>query len=87
MDIYCPKCGDPVEVDYLHDVADEQERTFSAVRVDFTNRGCAALGSTCNPDVNEMRAMASAALMELSGDDLDGVASELEDFEWLGMLS
>jgi hypothetical protein len=35
---------------------------------------------------NSKRSDAMGALMELMGDDIDGVASMMDDFEWAGML-
>lgn len=86
MDVYCPVCSEPWDVDEFHDVADELDSTFDAVRKDFRRRGCAALGQRpCVPD-DSLRSLASATLMDVLGDDIDGVASMLDDFEYMGML-
>lgn len=65
-------------------------RALSEVRADFYRRGCAALGGPlCTPAEGErakLRAGASAALHEVLGDDLDGLAAELGDAEALGLL-
>lgn len=83
MDVRCSDCGEPVEVDYFHEVAEEQGSSFDAVRKAFYEEGCVALGMShgtgkAHPGV--------AALMELCGDDIDGLAADLEDFEYLGMM-
>lgn len=44
MDVYCPKCAEPVEMDYFHDIADEQHTTYAAVARNFRVIGCAAIG-------------------------------------------
>jgi len=86
MDVYCPRCSEPWDLDEFHYVAEDLDSTLYAVRADFRKRGCAALGQRpCVPD-NSLRAAASAELMDLLGDDIDGVASMLDDFEYLGML-
>ena len=93
MDIRCPICSEPWDLDTLHDEVterfDDQARSetpyedlFGQVRRDFSRQGCEALGSrhaqtTADPIVSEIYA--------LMGDDLDGAASLLEDAEALGL--
>lgn len=84
MDIYCPKCAEPVEIDYLHDIADEHGTTFTKVLHRFQSYGCKAIDAKCNPRKDHGRASAAAALYDLLGDDIDGAASMLEDFEMMG---
>lgn len=81
MDIYCPKCGEPVELDYLHDVASDHGKTYKEVLHDFQQRGCPAIDDTCNPVKNE-RAYYADALYDLLGDDIDGAASMFDDLGW-----
>lgn len=83
-DIYCPRCGEPVEIDYLHDVADTNASSFTEVREAFYMDGCVALGDRCNPRPNKNRAALSAALMDLLGDDVDGLAADMEDLGMFG---
>lgn len=78
MDIYCTHCGEPWNVD---DVVGD-----GVTLEEFTARGCAALGAVCAPRWNRARASASATLLELLGDDVDGVAALLEDFTAAGIL-
>lgn len=86
MDIPCPKCSEPWDIDEFHDIAEEQGITWDDVRKNFAAKGCEALGmSPCTPD-NSLRSQASAVVMELLGDDLDGAASLMDDFEFMGML-
>lgn len=86
MDVYCPKCGEPVELDYFHDVAADTRSTYSAVRDDFARRGCAAIDGRCNDRPDKSRASAAAAMFDVMGDDADGIAAMLEDFDYLGMF-
>jgi len=104
MDIYCPKCGEPWDMDTIHEeVAERFDPTlwrlngvynqaaydplYQEVRKDFRRRGCVALGgSNCGPVADRRRAEAAAVVMDLLGDDLDGAAALLEDFEFLGMM-
>ena len=86
MDVYCPKCSEPWDLDEFHDVADEFDTSFEAVRKDFQRRGCEALGCRpCTPD-NSLRSEAAVALYEIMGDDIDGCGSMFEDFEFAGLL-
>jgi len=87
MDINCPKCAEPVEIEYLHNVADAVGTTFTAVLHAFQTDGCSALGERCNPRVTDRdraRAAGAAMLYEILGDDIDGAAAMLEDFEMMG---
>lgn len=86
MDVYCPKCGEPWDIDTFHDVADERDLSFAQVSNDFAQRGCLALGTNHNITEDELRASASDVLFDVLGDDIDGIASMLEDFEYFGML-
>lgn len=87
MDIYCTRCGEPWELDTFHDVADEQGTTWAAAVADFRSRGCVATGWTGECErVETLRGAATAALVDLLGDDVDGVAALLEDFDAFGLL-
>ena len=97
MDIYCGRCGEPWDIDSLHEETsyrreDDPSVSFDVVRSEFARRGCLAMsayrvGETdCVRDTGNARAMASGALMDLLGDDIDGVASLLDDAEYLGMF-
>jgi hypothetical protein len=83
--ISCGKCGQEWSFDDLHAV---EGQTYNKVVQQFYGEGCQALGYSClDPeDADTKRAYFSSVLMDLMGDDLDGVASELQDMEWLGIL-
>lgn len=95
MDLYCPRCGEPWDLDTLHEetaariqnvrVALPYETAFAEVRRDFQQRGCAALGEPRCLD-RDGTATVAAAVYELLGDDLDGAAAMLDDAHRLGML-
>ena len=89
MDIYCPKCAEPIELDYLHDIADDDGSTFTEVLHAFQSDGCEAVHAKCNPratDRDRARASGAALMYELLGDDIDGAAAMLEDFEHMGVF-
>lgn len=86
MDIICPTCGEPWDNDSLHEVvADGDFPTYKAAYTAFRTKGCgvafASWGvSTCVPDD---KATLRGELADLLGDDSDGYASLLDDFEAL----
>ena len=95
MDIYCGRCGEPWDIESLHEETDYRRSlglptSVASVRADFAARGCVtfsfATDTQCELDTGNVRAMASGALMDLLGDDIDGVASLLDDAEYLGMF-
>lgn len=90
MDLYCSKCGEPVDNDELHGVAQASGQRYAEVAASFRIEGCHALGMTHNnhPDVATdrvfglTRAQSSEALYDLLGDDMDGAAAMMEDMGW-----
>ena len=85
MDIYCHRCGEPWEIDTFHDIADERGETFAVVMSAFQREGCGATGwvAACERatgDGARMRGDLSAALADMLGDDVDGIAAMMEDF-------
>lgn len=85
MDIYCQKCGEPWEVCGLWDFEEEH---YKGARRDFLQgKGCPACnwGSSA-PEKPPSEARATSLLMDVLGDDIDGVACELEDLEHSGMM-
>jgi hypothetical protein len=66
-------------MDELHELPEGFERAYRKFRRD----GCAVFETshgTVNPELAELAEVAGI-LMDLLGDDVDGVAAELEDFE------
>jgi len=96
MDIYCTRCGEPWELDFIHDRVDEmkqdgetvngQEPTFKRVKDDFIRRGCVALGGGHCESSPSLRTEAMSALADVLGDDVDGIASMMDDLDFMGML-
>lgn len=87
VDIRCTKCGEPWSIDSLHDEADWQEVSFDVIRRQFSLKGCEALGCGCNEATLGSNAATVASLAEeLMGDDIDGIASMLEDAGMMGLL-
>lgn len=94
MDIMCPRCGEPWEIDSIHEevaerVYEGRTATYASVAREFQSRGCAAFtayGARCTGLPDKGRAAAASAMYDLLGDDLDGAASMLEDAEHFGLI-
>ena len=77
MDIYCTVCGEPWDMDELHEVEGE---TFDSSRLRFAREGCGLFGASHNRPADTDTAEKSALLFDLLGDDVDAIASFMEDF-------
>lgn len=86
MDLYCPKCNEPCDVYEFHDVANEQGKTYEEVSRGFRSDGCSSLGWSCSGSISADRGMKLEALYDLLGDDVDGAAALIEDFEYVGLI-
>ena len=76
MDLYCQNCGEPYELDYVYnDMTVDEKKKF------LSGNGC----DCCNgmPVKNKpFRAEAMSVLQDILGDDVDGIASELDDLNF-----
>lgn len=76
MDLYCERCGEPYDFHHvMHDMTPEEKDSF------LTGKHCPACKAQQEVE-QPMRAMVAAALHDVLGDDLDGLAAEMEDAEW-----
>ena len=94
MNLICPKCGEAWDFDMLHERVDELKHTwghtgttYKDVARDFRARGCEALGESHSVahDAADRKAMAertaiAEAAYEVMGEDMDGAASEFDDW-------
>lgn len=75
MDIYCTNCGE------AWDAGDPEINRRAILRGKCED---------CNGDpsraVGTMRTKAMGMLADLLGDDIDGMAAMMDDYEYLGML-
>lgn len=101
MDIRCPICGEPWDMDCIHErvaelyisrASDERyyqelyDEFYLLVKNAFYKRGCKALGHSHNEVPDKNAALLSSVLMDILGDDIDGIASELNDAEYFGPI-
>ncbi len=77
MDVYCPRCGEPYELLGITDDFTQEERSSF-----WDGKGCPCCkGKTV--ESKPFRAEATAVLRDILGDDIDGIASELDDMEYM----
>lgn len=91
MDLICPKCLEPWDFDTIHEVAKELNSTFENTASRFRTLGCGPTfkdtsfgGSPCEEPTSEKgkdRSAVASALADLLGDDMDGYAAMMEDFD------
>lgn len=87
MDTRCSKCGEPYGVLDITEEADYYGYTPTEMHRLFAEQGCAAIGATCNPNtLGSDTAYAVSVLQDILGDDIDGLASTLEDLEYYGLI-
>ncbi len=81
MDLYCSRCGEPYDMDHvMHGgfTPEEKERWQAG-------RGCpACYGKPV--EKRPFRAEVAGMLQDLLGDDVDGIAAEMEDAEAMGLF-
>ena len=83
MDIFCPRCGEPMDHDELHEV---EGMSYQEASQAFRTYGCEGIGFRCNTEANRSRAMVAQAAYDILGDDMDGAASMFDDAEYLDMM-
>lgn len=87
MDIRCPICGEPWDIESLHDEAEWLDETFDKVRKRFYSDGCGKVFGVPSCERSTDNAATIAALAyDLMGDDVDGIASMLEDADFMGLI-
>ncbi len=86
MDTYCHRCGEPIDIEEFHEVAAEIGSTFAVVLAEFQARGCIAIAGVRCAIRPSIRNEAVAMLNDILGDDIDGIASMMEDFDYAGLL-
>lgn len=81
MDIRCPKCGEPWDIDELHGVYDgfRSRIPFKTAYARSRKVGCEVFGTSHNSTPDVETAQKARTVMDVLGDDVDGAASMLED--------
>lgn len=76
-DIYCSTCGESWDMDSIHDIEGD---SYADKMNKFMHAGCGALDANCNEEGNEEVSSAMLIAHDLMGEDVDGIASMMEDF-------
>lgn len=90
MDLYCSHCGEPWELDSLHEiiVADKIAPDFEAARKRFYMYGCGAFDAVAKkcqhpPVASRTKILAYSALQDLLGEDVDGLCSMEDELDFI----
>ena len=85
MDVYCQKCGEPWDLCEVNELTLQYDQGTAK---DFRKgKGCPSCkwGKKLN-NVDHKRAEMSSILFDILGDNIDGIASELDDAEYMGLF-
>jgi len=77
MDVYCQRCGEPYDVCSLTDDMNEQERQ------DFKKGVCCPCCKEKEITERPQRAIIASEMAALLGDDIDGLASMMDDAQFM----
>jgi hypothetical protein len=73
MDLYCRRCGEPFELlGIIDDFTDEEKKRF------WSGDGCPCCFGKPAPEKRPFRCALQDKLRYVLGDDLDGLAAEME---------
>lgn len=94
MDLYCQKCAEPWDFWHVQDpdCMDAETEDYGPNGEKPSERfkngeGCPACDwGKKAPKTPNLRSMAMSACMDILGDDIDGVAAMMDDFDYAGML-
>jgi len=79
MDLYCQVCGEPWDF-----IGTRDDFTYSERRKFDSGVGCPACNWGQNkPEKQPFRSQLASMLADVLGDDIDGIASEMNDAEWM----
>lgn len=77
MDLYCRRCGEPWEHDYvMHEMTPEEKDAF------LKGKYCPSCKDK-EVEKRPFRAQLAGAFQDILGDDIDGLAAEMEDAEFM----
>jgi len=85
MDIYCQRCGEPWDMDSIREFTMQDDN--GTAKQFYNGNGC----PSCHwgkdaPEKQPVQSMFTETLSDVLGDDIDAIACELEDAEWMGMF-
>ena len=98
MDLFCQKCLEPWDACYIgsgdfdadcKEDGIEQVNNMLPSKAFNTGIGCPSCnwGKSKNANKeNTLKSQAMSLMSDILGDDIDGVASMMDDFEYLGMF-
>jgi hypothetical protein len=93
MDIYCQRCDEPWEVYYVEHDMDIEDAGKGRNGMTPKEMFKAGVGCPCcdwgnkAPEKQSLRGQAMSLMSEMLGDDVDGMASMMDDFEYMGYFN
>ncbi len=80
MDVMCPRCGEPFDLDDLEWLTEQQQTTSEELRATFFRDGCESMLSNGKKTCKRDRLSSTRFdLAELMGSDIDGYSSLMEE--------
>ena len=93
MDLYCQRCGEPFDFWHVQQEMDDEIEDFGkdgkkpSVRFkDGEGCPCCNWGKAA-PKEQSFRSEAMGVMFDMLGDDVDGAAAMMDDFEYAGMFA
>lgn len=92
MDLYCQRCDEPWDLWHVNNEMDQEPDDYAPDGTRPSARfrkgeGCPACDwGKKAPKQQSLKGMAMGALYDVLGDDEDGIAAMMDDFDFAGML-
>ena len=96
MDIYCSNCGEPWDIDSLHDVIawkhpdtdlKDYQKVFVTVRKDFSENGCKVFGINCTAKKEEKEKNSfMKEIYDIFDGDIEAAADTIEMGKRMGIF-
>jgi hypothetical protein len=83
MDLYCQKCDEPWDLHHVEHDMDQDDENGKARFKAGEGCPCCDWGKSA-PEQQSLKGMAMGMMADILGDDVDGMASMMDDFDYAG---